>query len=106
MLIRSTGLGRTLLSAEVAKIEAADIIPSTLENSKNGSEPKRLLMTMETVDPVNWIVRIFLEPTDLRRILWIVCLHPSLLFSGLGLLFGKGTKQKQSEPTTQQELGE
>lgn len=97
MYIRSTGLGRTLLSAKVAKIESANIIPETLENSENGKEPKRLLMTMETVDPVNWMVRIFLEPSDLRQILWMVCLRPSLIFSSFGLLF---RRSKKSQPST------
>lgn len=92
MLIRSTGLGRTLLSAKVAKIEKTNIVPETIEPSKNGKEPDRMLMTMETVDPVNWIVRIFVEPSDIRRILWLVVTHPSILFSGVGLLFSRGKR--------------
>ena len=95
MLIRSTGLGRTLLSGEVAKIRPSRIVPETLEASENGKEPKRLFLTMETKAPVNWIVNIFIEPADLRRVLWIVITHPWLLFSGFGLLFGKG---KKAEP--------
>jgi hypothetical protein len=31
MFLRSTGLGRTLLTARVAKIETTDMVPSTLE---------------------------------------------------------------------------
>ena len=92
MLIRSTGLGRTLLSANVAKIEKTNIVPETIEPSKNGKEPSRMLMTVETVDPVNWIIRIFMEPSDIRGILWMVLKHPSILFSGLGLIFSKGKK--------------
>jgi hypothetical protein len=92
MLIRSTGLGRTLLSGEVAKIKASNIVPETLEVSENGSEPTRLFLTMETKAPVNWIVSIFIEPADLRRILWIIITHPLLLFSGFGLLFRKDKK--------------
>lgn len=95
MLIRSTGLGRTLLSAEVAKIETTDMVPETLTPS-DGKEPVRMLMTMETLEPVNWQVRIFMEPSDLRHILWMVCLRPWILFSGFGLLFRKG-KKKQTE---------
>ncbi len=92
MLIRSTGLGRTLLSGEVAKIKSSTVVPETLEPSENGEEPKRLFLTMETKAPVNWIVSIFIEPEDLRRILWIVIKHPLLLFSGFGLLFRKNKK--------------
>jgi hypothetical protein len=92
MLIRSTGLGRTLLSGEVAKIRSSNIVPETLESSENGKEPTRLYLTMETKAPVNWIVSIFVEPSDLRRILWIIITHPWLLFSGFGLLFRKDKK--------------
>jgi hypothetical protein len=92
MLIRSTGLGRTLLSGEVAKIKSSNIVPETLEASENGKEPTRLFLTMETKAPVNWIVSIFIEPADLRRILWILITHPLLLFSGIGLLLRKDKK--------------
>lgn len=92
MLIRSTGLGRTLLSGEVAKIKSSNIVPETLEASENGNEPTRLFLTMETKAPVNWIVNIFIEPADLRRILWILIKNPLILFSGLGLLFRKDQK--------------
>ena len=36
MFMRSTGLGRTLLTAKVANIEATTIVPSTLEQPKEG----------------------------------------------------------------------
>lgn len=92
MLIRSTGLGRTLLSGEVAKIKSSNIVPETLEASENGNEPTRLFLTMETKAPVNWIVNIFIEPADLRRILWILIKNPLILFSGIGLLLRKDKK--------------
>jgi hypothetical protein len=92
MLIRSTGLGRTLLSGEVAKIKSSNIVPETLEASENGNEPTRLFLTMETKAPVNWIVNIFIEPADLRRILWILIKNPLILFSGFKLLLRKDKK--------------
>ena len=92
MLIRSTGLGRTLLSGELVAIKSSTIVPETLEPSEAGKEPRRLYLTMETKAPVNWIVSIFIEPSDLRQVLWIVITHPLLVFSGLGLLFRKGKK--------------
>lgn len=95
MLIRSTGLGRTLLSGELATIKSSNIVPETLQASENGKEPKRLFLTMETTAPVNWIVSIFIEPADLRRVLWIIITHPLLLFSGFGLLFRKGKKAEK-----------
>jgi len=97
MYIRSTGLGKTLLKAEAANIEAIDIVPETLEQPEEGDEPTRLLMTMQTVEPVHWTVRVFVEPPDLRRMLWIVLKSPSILYWSLRLLFSKGPKPKKIE---------
>lgn len=97
MYIRSTGLGKTLLKAKAANIEAIKIVPETLEKPEDGDEPTRLLMTMQTVEPVHWTVRIFVEPPDLRRMLWIVLKSPSVIYWSLRLLFSKGSKPKKIE---------
>ena len=98
MFIRSTGLGRTLLTCHVAKIEVTDIVPSTLEPAKEGEkEPMRMLMTIQTTDPVTWTVRGFVEPDDLRLILK-AALKPSVIFTAIKfLLFGGGSKKKAPE---------
>jgi hypothetical protein len=100
MFIRSTGLGRTLLTCHVAKIEVTDIIPSTLEAPKEGQkEPRRMLMTIQTTDPVTWTVRGFVEPDDLRLIIR-AALKPSVIFTAIKfLLFGGGSKKKSPEPS-------
>jgi hypothetical protein len=97
MYIRSTGLGKTLLKAEAAKIEAVKIVPETLEQPGEGDEPTRLLMILKTVEPVHWTVRIFVEPPDLRRILWIVLKSPKVLFWSLRFLFSKRPKPQEKE---------
>jgi len=90
MFLRSTGLGRTLLTARVAKIETTDMVPSTLESPKNGAaEPLRMLMTMEVVNPVHWTVRAFVDPSDLRRMVKEVLTHPGLILKGIVFLFSK-----------------
>ena len=90
MFLRSTGLGRTLLTARVAKIETTDMVPSTLEPPKNGiAEPLRMLMTMEVVNPVHWTVRAFVDPSDLRRMVKEVLTHPGLILKGIVFLFSK-----------------
>ena len=90
MFLRSTGLGRTLLTAKVAKIETTDMVPSTLEPPKNGTaEPLRMLMTMEVVNPVHWTVRAFVDPSDLRRMVKEVLTHPGLILKGILFLFSK-----------------
>src|SRR5208337_3485696 len=90
MFLRSTGLGRTLLTARVAKIEATHMVPSTLEPPKDGSaEPMRMLLTMEVVNPVHWTVRGFVDPSDLRRMIVEVLTHPGLILKGIVFLFSK-----------------
>lgn len=95
MFIRSTGLGRTLLTCNVAKIEVTNIVPSTLKDPDEGqNEPTRLLMTIQTTDPVSWTVRGFVEPEDLRLILK-AALKPAVIWTALKfLLFGGGAKKK------------
>ncbi len=94
MFIRSTGLGRTLLTCRVDKIEVTKMVPSTLEMPKEGEpqEPTRLLMTIQTTDPVTWTVRGFVEPEDL----WLIikaAMRPSVIWTGVKFLFA-GKKKK------------
>ena len=90
MFIRSTGLGRTLLTARVAKIETTEVVPSTLETPKEGAaEPMRMLMVMQVVDPVNWTVRAFVDPSDLRHMAKVVLTNPMLILKGIKFFFSK-----------------
>jgi hypothetical protein len=90
MFIRSTGLGRTLLTARVANIETTQVVPSTLELPKDGAaEPMRMLMIMQVVHPVNWTVRAFVDPSDLRHMIKVVLTHPMLILRGIRFLLSK-----------------
>ncbi len=90
MFIRSTGLGRTLLTARVAHIQTTDMVPSTLEPPAAGAtEPMRMLMVMEVVHPVHWTVRAFVDPVDLRRMAKLVLTNPALIFKGIKFFFSK-----------------
>lgn len=103
MYIRSTGLGRTLLTCHVEKIEVTTIVPSTLEMPKDGEpkEPQRLLMTIQTTDPVTWTVRGFVEPEDLWLILK-AAMKPSVIMAAVKfLLFGK-----KKRPATEENAAE
>ncbi|HAR94943.1 MAG TPA: hypothetical protein DCR97_03120 [Deltaproteobacteria bacterium] len=91
MFVRSTGLGRTLLSGRIAKIETTNLVPATLEMPKNGEhEPTRVLMEMEITNPVHWTVRAFLDPPDLRHMVKIILTNPVFIMNGLKFLFKKG----------------
>ncbi len=102
MFIRSTGLGRTLLTCHVAKIEVTDMVPSTLEPPDEGepAEPTRLLMTIQTTDPVNWTVRGFVEPADLIRILKAAMTWP-VIWTAVKFHFAGGAKKKNVAESAQ-----
>jgi len=93
MFVRSTGLGRTLLTGRIARIVATNVVPSTLEEPTNGTkEPMRLLMEMEITNTVHWTVRAFVDPPDLREMIKHVITNPGLIFNGIKFLFMKGPK--------------
>jgi hypothetical protein len=47
-----------------------------------------MLMVMNIDEPVNWEVKAFMEPQDLRRLVMLI-LRPSVIWGGLKLLFSK-----------------
>jgi hypothetical protein len=100
MFIRSTGLGRTLLTSRVANIETTEVVPSTLESPKDGTtEPMRMLMVMQVVHPVNWTVRAFIDPSDLRHMIKVVLTNPMLILRGIKFLFSKDPDYSTSTTT-------
>lgn len=93
MFVRSTGLGRTLLTGRIDKIVTTTVVPSTLETPPSGSkEPLRLLVEVEITNPVHWTVRAFIDPPDLREMIKIILTSPGLILSCLKFLFMKGPK--------------
>jgi hypothetical protein len=91
MFVRSTGLGRTLLTGRIDKIITTTVVPSTLEQPTDGSkEPMRLLVEVEITNPVHWTVRAFIDPPDLREMIMIILSSPGLIFKCLKFLFMKG----------------
>jgi len=90
MFMRSTGLGRTLLRAKVSDILATHIVPATLEERTDGTpEPMRMVLMMEVVHPVHWIVRGFLDPSDLRKMVKVILTNPVLILKGIKFLLSK-----------------
>lgn len=93
MFVRSTGLGRTLLTGRIDKIVTTTVVPSTLAPPTDGSEePMRLLVEIEITNPVHWTVRAFIDPPDLKEMIKIILTSPGLIFSCLKFLFMKGPK--------------
>ena len=93
MFIRSTGLGRTLLTGRIAAIQTTTMVPETLATPKPGEkEPMRMLMVMEITHPVHWTVRAFLDPPDLRELVKHIITNPGLIMRGIQFLFSSGPK--------------
>ena len=98
MFIRSTGLGRTLLRGRIAAIHDTSMVPSTLEAPPEGVvEPLRMLMVMEILHPVHWTVRAFVDPADLREMVWIVLKNPALIFKAVKFFFSKSPVYQTAE---------
>jgi len=93
MFVRSTGLGRTLLSGRISKIVTTSLVPATLEEPPAGqTEPMRVLMEMEITNPVHWTVRAFLDPPDLRHMVMLILTNPAFIMNALKFLFLRGPK--------------
>lgn len=93
MFVRSTGLGRTLLSGRISKIVTTTLVPATLEEPSAGqTEPMRVLMEMEITNPVHWTVRAFLDPKDLRHMVMLILTNPAFIMSAIKFLFSRGPK--------------
>jgi hypothetical protein len=93
MFVRSTGLGRTLLSGRISKMVTTNLVPATLEEPPAGqTEPMRVLMEMEITNPVHWTVRAFLDPKDLRHMVMLILTNPAFIMNGLKFLFSRGPK--------------
>jgi hypothetical protein len=91
MFVRSTGLGRTLLRGRISIVDSTMLVPSTLEPPVPGTtEPMRMLMAMEILHPVHWTVRAFLDPADLRHLVWLVLKNPMLILRAIKFLLSKG----------------
>jgi len=71
-----------------------------LEQPKEGTtEPTRMLLIMEVVNPVHWMVRAFIDPSDLRKMVKIVLTNPLLLLKGIKFFFSKDPGYGQGAKT-------
>jgi hypothetical protein len=101
MFVRSTGLGRTLLRGRIAIVETTELDPATLELPANGArEPMRMLMAMEILHPVHWTVRAFLDPADLRHMVWLIISNPAFILRAIKFLFSKSPTYAPIEAAT------
>jgi hypothetical protein len=79
MRVRSTGLGKTEMVAQIERLEPV----------ANGY----LIMAMHSTEPVHWRIRIALTGQDLRRLVWLALGKPSVLMRIIQCLL-KGVNKK------------
>jgi hypothetical protein len=78
MKVQSTGLGKTVMIANFKGLEIAEF-----------DNEKVMQMRMESTEPLHWTIRVFMEPTDVRKAVFMG-LKPSIVWKGLlGLLLGR-----------------
>jgi len=71
--MRSTGLGKTELTAHTTDL---------LVDAENNS---RLVMKIESTEPVHWYITAFLEGEDLRQMIGIAFKRPRFLLKAIWL---------------------
>lgn len=80
MKVQSTGLGKTVMEAELTGIGGAEF-----------EGDRVILMTMESFKPLHWTIKVHIEPADVRRTI-LMGLKPSLVWKGImALFFGRFT---------------
>lgn len=78
MKVQSTGLGKTVMVAEMGELRKADFDGDT-----------SLMVTMESSEPLHWTIKVYLSPKDVRRAV-LLGLRPSVMWRVLlGLLAGR-----------------
>jgi len=74
MKVRSTGLGKTELTAHVSEFTC----------HKDNQE--QVVMKIEATEPVHWQITTFITGKDLRQILKMLIIRPKFIFKTLWLL--------------------
>lgn len=78
MKVQSTGLGKTVMLAHFQ-----DLFKTSFEN-----QPV-LQMNMESTEPLHWVIKVYMEPKDLRQAV-LMGLKPSILWKAfLAIVFGR-----------------
>ena len=77
MKVQSTGLGKTVMLAHFQ-----DLFNTRFEDQHV------LQMNMESTEPLHWTIKVYMEPSDIRRAV-LMGLKPSILWKALlALVFG------------------
>lgn len=78
MKVQSTGLGKTVMLAHFQ-----DLLKTRFDDEQV------LQMNMESTEPLHWIIKVYMEPKDIRQAV-LMGLKPSILWKAfLALVFGR-----------------
>ena len=78
MKVQSTGLGKTVMLAHFQ-----DLFKTSFEDQQV------LQMNMESTEPLHWVIKVYMEPKDLRQAV-LMGLKPSILWKAfLAIVFGR-----------------
>jgi hypothetical protein len=83
MRVRSTGLGKMEMKAELARLESVG--------------QGYYLVEMRSTEPVHWKIRVALTGADFRHLLGIMLKKPLSLFRVFGMLFQKNNTKNPPE---------
>lgn len=71
MKVQSTGLGKTVMLAHFKELLSTEY-----------DHQQVLQLTMESTEPLHWTIKVYMEPTDLRKAI-VMGLKPSVLWKAL-----------------------
>ena len=89
MQVQSTGLGKTMLTAQIANLEP-----------NNEGQGFGLTLKIEATEPVHWYITCRLTGADIRRT-FSLALRPSVLFRVLKMLFQGSSSAKVQAPAAE-----
>jgi hypothetical protein len=72
MKVQSTGLGKTLMIAHFKDLLKADFQGQLV-----------IQATMEAVEPLHWTIKVYMEPKDVRKVVFMGLKKPSLAWKVL-----------------------
>ena len=96
MKVQSTGLGKTLMIAHFSDLLKTDF-----------QSEQVIQATMEAVEPLHWTIKVYMEPRDVRKAIFMGLKKPSLVWKvllalvcGRFSIFSRAAPQEAEKPTT------
>ncbi|MGA2368991.1 MAG: hypothetical protein ABSF74_10550, partial [Dehalococcoidia bacterium] len=102
MFVRSTGLGKTPMVANVKMLQFAKINKESLKDDP--SCELNMVMRIETTKPAAWHITAFMSPEDVRDLAKKI-LTPSTLIQVLSYMFSSSSSDGKAKATVSEQQG-